>query len=65
MERILMPGSFQSRHRECEPNFRKGSKATLDIKLDRLSARGLAQPVQSLLEDRSDPIPQIAEGGFS
>jgi len=32
-----------------------------DIKLDRLSARGLAQAVQSLLEDRSDFIPQIVE----
>ena len=38
-----------------------GSKAALEIKLDRLSARGLAQAVQSLLEDRSDPIPQIGQ----
>ena len=44
----------------CEPNFRFGVESG-DIKLDRLSARGLAQAVQSLLEDRSDPIPQIVE----
>ena len=41
------------------------SKAALKIKLDRLNARGLAQAVQSLFEDRSDPILQIAEGAFS
>ena len=51
------------------PDQREGpvcvSKAALKIKLDRLSARGLAQAVQSLFEDRSDPILQIAEGAFS
>ncbi len=29
------------------------------------SRRGLAQAVQSLFEDRSDPIRRIAEGAFS